>query len=503
MSFFQAVQNNSENIISKKINLNTPSKLRTLLLYISSSLTLLFFLFIFGVTFNAKIASAIIMGDINLDGTVNVLDFALLVDAYATSLGETNYNSNANLNGDFVINVLDLVIFVENYGKSEPIASPNPSINPTRTPTTITPTRTPTPLIPTTTLQPPPLTSGGMWISKQEILQLPTSGSAWTNLKSAAYSSWGAPDLKNQDNKYGLKVLAGALVYVRTGDLSLRTKTKDGIIAAKRTIDEPIEYQAGFTALSITRQDGTYPIAADLIDLKNFDASADNELRSWLKTIRTQNVSTHSKWKNLTHICENSANNWGTFACPSRLAASIYLGDTADVQRTANIIRAFMGERQYYPPDAPGQNGYFQITQGGAAGAWYCGSLKNWTAINPSCSKLGINIDGALVDDASRGGSCCNLQGLAGGGFGYSWEALQGLYVSAELLYRTGKFGNPYTWSNNALKRSMDHMQRQGWNIGNVANYVPWIANKRYGTSYSTTSTGTGRIMSWTDWTHQ
>ena len=85
----------------------------------------------------------------------------------------------------------------------------------------------------------------------------------------------------------------------------------------------------------------------------------------------------------------------------------------------------------------------------------------------------------------------------------YSWEALQGLFVSTELLYRTGRYGDPYSWSDQALKRALDYMQGSGWGIGNVASYVPWLANARYGTAYPTSSTSNGRIMSWGDWLYQ
>jgi hypothetical protein len=86
---------------------------------------------------------------------------------------------------------------------------------------------------------------------------------------------------------------------------------------------------------------------------------------------------------------------------------------------------------------------------------------------------------------------------------GYSWEALQGLFVSAELLYRTGAYGDPYQWSDQALKRAVDFMQRSGWDISNVAKYVPWMANYRYGTAYPTEASFNGRIMSWGDWMYQ
>ena len=372
----------------------------------------------------------------------------------------------------------------------------------TSVPLTVTPTAVRIQPSPTATVQAtagaPQSVGSGMWISRNELASRPTSGQAWENMRSAAYEGWGTADLKNQDNKHAIYTLAGALVYARTGDGALRAKVRDGILAAKRSMDESGEWQTDNGVLAAGRQLGAYVISADLIGLKSFDANADNEFRGWLSSIRTTNIGTHGRWRAITYTCENAAANWGTFACASRIAASIYLGDTADVNRSAAIIRAFLGERSAYPANAPGRNGYFEHT-GGYDPSWACNDAA-WTGINPGCVKSGVNLDGVLVEDAARGGGCCTLQGS---GVGYSWEALQGLFVSAELLYRTGAYGDPYQWSNQALKRAVDFMQRSGWGISNVAKYVPWMANYRYGTNYSTAASITGRILSWGDWMYQ
>jgi hypothetical protein len=376
-----------------------------------------------------------------------------------------------------------------------------PPINPDEA--AVPPTQEPTstsgfPQRPTSTPLPPLLIEGEMWISRSEILRLPTSGGAWDKMRSTAYENWGTANLKDLGNKHAINTLAGAFVYTRTGDPSLRIKVRDGILAAKQTLDESSEWQTRQGELAFSRQLGAYVISADLIHLKDFDPAADDELRNWLRTIRTTDVGTHGRWKSLTYTCENAVANWSGFACASRIAASIYLEDTADVQRAANIIRAWMGERQYYPPDAPGKNGYFQHSADYQT-SWSCDEAT-WTAVSPYCVKSGIDLDGSVVEDASRGGECCILQGE---GIGYSWEVLQGVFVSTELLYRTGNFGDPYAWSNQALKRALDFMERSGWDITKPATYVPWMANARYSTSYPLSSTADGRIMSWGDWLYQ
>jgi hypothetical protein len=381
---------------------------------------------------------------------------------------------------------------------------PTPTaVQPTATPTAISTQPTPTAVQPTATpntVQPtaPASPGSGMWISPSELMNLPTSGTAWDRMRTTAYGSWGTADLKNQDNKHAIYTLAGALVYARTGDPALRSKVRNAIIAAKQSMDQSAEWQTQNGVLAAGRQIGAYVISADLINLRSYDAAADNEFRAWLGPIRTTNIGTHGRWKAITFTCENAAANWGTFACASRIAASIYLGDSADVQRSQLIIRAFLGERTAYPADAPGRDGYFQHTQGYQS-TWSCYDPA-WLASNPYCLRSGLSIEGVLVEDASRGGGCCVLQG---DGIMYSWEALQGLFVSVELLYRTGNYGNPYTWSNNALKRTLDFMQRSGWGVTNPAKYVPWMANARYGTSYPTATGGNGRIMSWGDWLYK
>src|SRR6266508_3658580 len=109
----------------------------------------------------------------------------------------------------------------------------------------------------------------GIWISREEIRSLPKSGAAWENVRAAAYGSWGTPKLGLQTVQHGVYVLAGALVYVRSGDTSLRSKVRDGIMGAKRTLDEPLELlldtgdpNTNPRTLALGRQLGAYVIAA-------------------------------------------------------------------------------------------------------------------------------------------------------------------------------------------------------------------------------------------------
>ena len=77
-----------------------------------------------GVAYNVTVYSKLI-GDINGDGVVNILDAILLGDAfgshgpnydYAGEPASPNWNPNADLNGDGVVNILDAIILADNFG---------------------------------------------------------------------------------------------------------------------------------------------------------------------------------------------------------------------------------------------------------------------------------------------------------------------------------------------------------------------------------------------------
>jgi len=61
-----------------------------------------------------------IPGDINGDGTVNMLDAITLSEAFGASPGSTNWNPNADIIGDGVVNILDAIVLSNNFGQHYP-----------------------------------------------------------------------------------------------------------------------------------------------------------------------------------------------------------------------------------------------------------------------------------------------------------------------------------------------------------------------------------------------
>ena len=337
-----------------------------------------------------------------------------------------------------------------------------------------------------TPLPPSPRPPGDyILMSKDALMALPTKGPAWENLVAIANDPAGAPDLTDQDNRVGVMALASALVYARTGDDTYRERARSQIMAAIGTEQQG----APNSILSLGRQLGAYVLAADFIKLSGAD---DATFRPWLDAIRTRELGGHGRWTALIATHEDAPQNWGSFAGASRIAASLYLNDTADVARAAQVLRGFLGDRSAYSG--------FQGPEG--ARSWSCDPAK-FIPINGACSADGIDLDGAIVRDIDRGGNLKWPPGRAG--IGYTLESLQALTLQAELLTVNG-YGDAWSWSDQALKRAAGIVTRSGqaggltWNRSEVSYYVPWILNARYGLDLPTRPAGFGRVFGYTDW---
>src|SRR5690606_16274157 len=177
-----------------------------------------------------------------------------------------------------VANAVSLVV-TESSGDVQPSPEPTPEPEPepdtTDTAPAPDPEPEPEPEPEPDPVQPaPPVTGAGLWISSSEIAALPTSGSSWSNLKSAADQSCGTPDLADQNQMTNVCVMAKALVFARTGE----TRYRDDVVAAVRSIAQSGQYNG--RALSLGRELAAYVIAADLIGLRSVNSSLDQQFRA-------------------------------------------------------------------------------------------------------------------------------------------------------------------------------------------------------------------------------
>ena len=61
-------------------------------------------------------AKAIVSGDINGDGVVDINDAILASHAFGSATGDLTYNPAADLNSDGFVNILDMLILAKNFG---------------------------------------------------------------------------------------------------------------------------------------------------------------------------------------------------------------------------------------------------------------------------------------------------------------------------------------------------------------------------------------------------
>jgi hypothetical protein len=325
----------------------------------------------------------------------------------------------------------------------------------------------------------------GIWIGMSDLARLPTSGSAWTNILSVADGSCGTVDLADQTENTNTCIMAKALVFARTGESSYRT----GVLSAIDQIVTAGTYSG--RALALGRELGAYVIAADLIDLKNHDSDLDARFRSTLSELRT--TYTSGAASSLVDCHEKRPNNWGAHCGATRAAIAVYLGDTDDLARTAQVFKGYLGDR----------SSYAGFRYGGPAGeedlTWQCDPARP-VGINPAgCSRNGVSLDGVLPDDQRRGGSFTTSPPKEN----YVWEALQGLIAQAVILDRAGY--PVWEWEDRALLRAVTWLHEVAdFPAEGDDTWQPHIINLHYGASFpAEVPSLAGKNVGWTDWSHR
>ena len=190
---------------------------------------------------------------------------------------------------------------------------------------------------------------------------------------------------------------------------------------------------------------------------------------------------------------EDRPNNWGTHAGASRIAAAYFLGDSTDVEAAAQVFHGYLGNRDIY----------IAFRYGGLA--WQA-DPRAPVGINPPGSTIdGYDVDGAQPEEMRRCGT---------GAFvwppcrtGYTWEALQGSIMQAELLTRLGY--PAWEWESRAMLRAVEWLHRTTFDDGEPDlavgddRWQPWLINYAYGTDFpAEPATQPGKNIGFTDWTH-
>lgn len=323
--------------------------------------------------------------------------------------------------------------------------------------------------------QPP---GGGLWIDRAEMQQLPTSGAAWRNLQTHAAARCADPDLSDQNSLANTCVMAKALVAARTDDAGLRGE----VAGALDRIANGGTYEG--RALALGRELAAYVLAADLIGLRTYDKPLDRRFRSRIQALLV--TPTKSGPRSLVECHERRPNNWGTHCGASRAAVAAYLGDRAELERTAAVFKGYLGDREAYAGFAYGDLG------------WQCDPSRP-VGINPrGCTRYGRMLGGALPDDQRRGGPFSWPPPREN----YVYEGLQGALAQAVILQRAGF--DPFAWGDRALLRAFEWLHQQAtFAAQGDDQWQPHVVNYYYGTSFpAPPAVRPGKNVGWTDWTH-
>jgi hypothetical protein len=332
----------------------------------------------------------------------------------------------------------------------------------------------------------------GIWLDRAEVRRLPMAGPAWQNVREEASRPLSSPHVSDQNSQHDTSTLAVALVAVRTGNPAYRRKAAEAIDSAIGTEHAPSE--AGSRHLPICRNATSYVIAADLIDLHDYDAELDDEFRRWIQALRDTPYGSDDPAR-LIH--EDRSNNHGTMCGAARAAISRYLGDELELVRTAQVLKGWMGDRRSYR---------FEEYPSGAD--TYMPDAADPRPVNPpGATKGGHNLDGLLPAEHARCGTFrwppCYTS--------YVWGGLAGAVVTAEILRRWG-YADVFEWESRALLRAYRRLYELSktdsvwWQQATTDDdtWQPWLVNQVYGTDFPAVSPSTpGKNMGWTDWTHR
>lgn len=269
---------------------------------------------------------------------------------------------------------------------------------------------------------PAPAQTRNIFLSAEEIAKLPVTGKAWDAMKKEADAPPTTPNLSNQDEPENSRTLARALIFVRTGNSAYR----DRVITTLRQVPGT---ETGGRTLALGRKLGAYIIAADLLGYR------ENNWVSFVTVVANETLD----GSNLLKKCEDKANNWSASCIWSRAARAAYLGDLADLDRTAAVFRGMCAlHGQFQGPRGNTISGFtFPSSAFGELG-WQPDPAHPEVICPAESAIAGHSMSGALPEELRRATSVFRWAPPCEN---YCWSALEGYIGTAWLLARAGYGG--------------------------------------------------------------
>jgi hypothetical protein len=195
-------------------------------------------------------------------------------------------------------------------------------------------------------IEPPSL---NLWISKAEIDTRPMSGDDWTDMLATADATWPAAEMDDQDSTANLYALSGALVYLRTGTTSYRTKVESYL----QDLINAGYPKANGQALGYARNLGAYVLAADMCNIRSSNPSLHTDFAAFAEGALTESY-VGGGMNNVRDGAYARPNNIGNACRWTCIITYAYVGNTPELDGIVEEVAFWLGDR----------------TRGGAEALW-------------------------------------------------------------------------------------------------------------------------------------
>lgn len=301
-----------------------------------------------------------------------------------------------------------------------------------------------------------------IFLSADEIARLPVSGKAWDAMKAEADAAPAAPKLSNQDESENSRTLARALIFVRTGNATYRDKVINTLRQVPGT-------ETGGRTLALGRKLGAYIIAADLLGYR------ENNWVSFVTVVANETLDGSTLLKK----CEDKANNWSASCIWSRAARAAYLGDLADLDRSAAIFRGMCAlHGQFTGPRGNTISGFTFPSSAFGELTWQPDPAHPEVIVQAEASMNGHSMSGALPEELRRATTTFRWSPPCEN---YCWSALEGYTGTAWLLSKAGYAG--FDINRKAILRAFEFQYKKcSCPATGDDTHLPHVAAAVYGT---------------------
>lgn len=354
-----------------------------------------------------------------------------------------------------------------------------------------------------------PTPSGGFIIgaTAAQIQSLPKSGAEWTRLKQQADGPYNHIPGDGAIDGSG-NCVAGALVYVATGDTAYRNKVIAALNVVENTSDGAWQHAA------VSRKLGGWALASNLVGHNT------TSWRAFLLKMLSFNTGTHGRTTPLSKAAWHWDNNHGGAAMLAYITISAVLGLNSSSVTVGGVpgglyhanrwLRGFCGDRSStgFGHSASTNPSYGTMGSTGEAvnKGWHMDEARPY-GIGPTSAMWGSAVpstrEGAVPSDAVRG-TTANHPTVGADGHHYV-PGNAGRRTGAAVILAAQGYPDIWTVGDHALYRWRAWMNRMYGGIEGTAHFtydpiIKKVYGRRFDTSQFNNVSQTGETWTGTEW---